>query len=85
MINLTSNMTTEQIIIIIHKSITTPALVIHFVWIALVFLIVGLWSVKKDRGKFMSIWIISILFALVGTIMLITMPNITEIIISWFR
>lgn len=69
----------------IHKQIVIPNIVILFLFIFFIFLIVGLLSVRKSRGKFMTIWIISLIFSLVGLGFLTFLPSITQKIIETFN
>lgn len=73
---LTSNQITETMIVNASMDILTPLFLIVFFSTIFIFLIVGLFSVKKSgRGKYLLIWFISSLVSGIILLMVILLPN----------
>lgn len=86
-----SNLSTEQIIENLHYSICAPALIMLFISFSVIFLIMGLILINKDKSgysKFILIWVTSNLFGSLFLLFLIYSPfaiqNIKEFFISIF-
>jgi uncharacterized membrane protein len=88
MINITSQMTQAEILNSVHNAYVIPTLIMLFSFIYIVFLLVGLIMIdskKSGYGKFMLIWIISLLFGVVALIFFCTSPETTLSIINWLK
>lgn len=84
-----SEITPEMFLELAHSSIAVPFLILLFLFMAIIFLIVGLSLVREDRGKFMLIWFLAILLSGGFLLTLIFLPNfwnnILDTIKSWFQ
>ena len=88
-ITLVSDVTKEQFINIANQTVAIPVLVLLFILMSLIFLVIGLFMVKRDKGKFLSIWLFSIILSAIILIFLIYSPNtilnLIEKIRDWFK
>ena len=82
-------LTNEQIVSVMNKIMLTPNLIILFIFMSLIFLIVGLMLVKRDKGRFMNIWFFSTILSAIGLLFLIFSPNtifmLVEKVKMWFN
>jgi phosphate starvation-inducible membrane PsiE len=79
------NLNPQEFISYSNNFSTTPALLIFFIFTALVTLVVGLLSVEKSREKFMKIWFISFSLSAVMLIVIIYLPNTVQGIANLLR
>lgn len=70
------NISSQEFITVAHKTTAIPNLIILYIMMGLIFLIVGLFSVKESRGRLMLIVILSMIFSAVILIALILLPNL---------
>jgi len=61
-----------------------PALILNTIFIFVVFLVVGLIFVKKDRNKFMWIWGITLIFSIIFLLIIVYNPNFITYITDKF-
>ena len=83
-----AEITTEQFTNIANTVVAMPALIILFIAMSLIFLLVGLFLVKKNKSKIVTIWFISVVLSVVVLMILIFSPNaiqsLMESIKGWF-
>ena len=83
-----AEITSEQFTNIANTVVTMPALIILFISMSLIFLLVGLFLVKKNKSKIVTIWFISVVLSVVVLMILIFSPNaiqsLMESIKGWF-
>ncbi|MEK6880674.1 MAG: hypothetical protein AABY22_13740 [Nanoarchaeota archaeon] len=87
-LNITSDMTPEQILIEAHKSVAIPTLLIGWIATIILFLIIGLFSIDGSRGsnpyrRFMIIWTISIFISGLIVLFLASSPFAIQKISGW--
>lgn len=86
--SLTSEITKEQFVKIANSTITTPALVILYISMLIIFSLVGLAFVREDRSKLAWIIFVSAFIGAIVLLSLIFLPNLTaslaESIGGWF-
>lgn len=75
-LSLVSEITAEQFTALANKFVAIPSLIIFFLFTILIFLFIGLIFVKKSRGKFMTIWVISTFLSLLVLLFLVFLPNV---------
>lgn len=84
-----AEITQEQFIKLANSNLAMPELIILFIFMGLIFLIIGLLLVKKSRGKFLTIWFSSMLLSLIMLLLLIFLPNtiynLVETIKTWVK
>lgn len=74
-VNHISEVTNEQFVGLANQLLAIPDMAILFLSMALIFLVVGLIVVKKDRSKYMTIWFASTILSLVVLLVLSFLPN----------
>ena len=76
-LNISNNMSPEQIFLEVHKSAVIPGLYIIFAIVLLVFLMVGLLYLKRKEAKlnYFYIWLIASFFSALFLIWLVTTPT----------
>lgn len=75
-----NDITINQFNDVAMSSIGVPSLIIQLVGVFLLFLIIGLLFVKKDRLKFIGIWIITLVLSIALTTVLIYNPTFVSLI-----
>lgn len=75
----------EKFIELAGSHLANPSLIILFISIFLIFLLMGLLSVRADRWKFIKIWFFSLILSLGVLIAIILLPNTIVKIAEWFR
>ncbi|MFW6030519.1 MAG: hypothetical protein ACOCRO_09785 [Halanaerobiales bacterium] len=72
----------DKILEVTHKLVAVPSLVLLFVIMDMIFLIVGMIFVKRDRTKYFWIWLMSSILS--GTVLLgiYLLPNVVQDIVS---
>ncbi len=75
----------EQFVELANSLLSTPSLIILFLSIFLIFLVIGLIFVKRDRLKFIEIWVVSIILSLIVLLILIFMPNTIMKFTEWLK
>lgn len=90
-LNITANMTQQQMLLAAHSSVAIPAAVIVYISCVLLFLFLGLVMIdtsKSSYGKFLLIWFISsILSAIILTFVILSPNSVNSFwdeITSWF-
>ena len=83
-----AEITPEQFVKVANQTVAMPALIILFISMSLIFLLVGLFLVKKNKGKIVTIWFISIVLSIVILMILIFNPNMVQSLLEnikgWF-
>jgi len=74
----------EQIVSWAHSLTAVPSLIILFISIMLIFLLVGLIAVK-NRGKYLTIWVVSFIASGIVLATLIYLPNTVQDITKWLK
>jgi len=81
-------MTPEQITQVIQTNVVLPILFLTTIVIMISVLVIGLLVIDGTQGrypykKFMLIWSISLLLAIMFNVLIVSMPNVSQSIMNW--